>query len=217
LSSAKVGGSALLCGGANFTEVDLVCASIDANLDMIGATFKGKVNLSSVKVGGSAFLRERANFTEVDLIGASIGAYLDMSGATFKGKVDLNSAKVGGSAFLREGANFTEVDLIGADIGSDLDVSAASVAGRVDMTGCQVKGELRLGSSRHRRARWEQTALLVLRNAHVGALQDRWRLGDPDVQNSRFRFFTAALRSWWCSDGQSDSSENSWPKALAVC
>jgi hypothetical protein len=27
---------------------------------------------------------------------------------------------------------------------------------------------------------------------------------DPDVQNSRIRFFTGALRSWWCSDGQSE-------------
>jgi hypothetical protein len=156
---------------------------------MSGGTFKGAVDLNSVKVGESAFLRNGANFkAEVDLVSASIGASLDMIGSTFEGKVDLNSVKVGGSAFLRDGATFKEVDLIGADIGSDLDFSDASVTGRVDMTGCQVKDEFRLGSFRHQPARWGQAASLVLRNAHVGALQDRWH----------------------------NSSVNSWPTALEL-
>jgi hypothetical protein len=112
-----------------------------------------------------------------------------MSGSTFEGKVNLSSAKVGGAAYLRYGATFkAEVDLIGASIGSSLDFSDARITGPVEMTGCQVVGELRLGSSRHRPARWEQGALLVLRNAHVGALQD-----------------------WW-----QDASNNSWPKALEL-
>ena len=55
------------------------------------------------------------------------------------------------------------------------------------LTGCQVKDEFRLGSSKHQPARWEQDALLVLRNAHVGALQD-----------------------WW------HNSSNPWPKALEL-
>jgi hypothetical protein len=122
-------------------------------------------------------------------VNASIGTNLEMSGSTFEGAVDLSSAKVGGLAFLRGGATFeADVNLIGADIGSDLDFSAAIVTGRVDMTGCQVKRELRLGSSLHQPACWGQAALLVLRNAHVGALQDWWR----------------------------SSSENSWPKALEL-
>ncbi len=103
--------------------------------------------------------------------------------------VNLNGATVGESAFLRNGATFKAgVNLIGASIGSALDFSAASFTGPVEMTGCQVKGELRLGSSQHRPACWEQAAVLVLRNAHVGALQDWWR----------------------------NSSENSWPKVLEL-
>jgi hypothetical protein len=186
LNSAKVGGSAYLRDGV-FKGVNLGSASIGANLGMTGATFEGAVNLNSAKVGGSAFLSNSA-FKDVDLLGASIDASLVITGATFEGKVSLSSAKVGGTAFLRDGATFKDVDLIGADIGSDLDFSNASFTGRVDMTGCHVKRELRLGSSEHQPARWGQTALLVLRNAQVGALQDRWR--DPSV--------------------------NSWPKALEL-
>jgi hypothetical protein len=100
----------------------------------------------------------------------------------------------GGSAFLCDGAIFkAKVYLIDANIGSNLDFSAARLTGRVDMTGCQVKDELRLGSSRDQPARWEQAALLVLRNAHVGALQD-----------------------WWQYNSSDNSSDSSWPEALEL-
>jgi hypothetical protein len=134
---------------------------------MSGSTFEQKVDLNSAKVGGPAFFREGATFKgEVKLTAASIGSILDMSRSTFEGDVDLETAS----------------------IGSNLDFSAASFAGRVELTGSQVIGELRLGSSRHSPTRWEQAALLVLRNTHAGALQD-----------------------WW-----QDSSDNSWPKVLEL-
>jgi|SRR5262245_14069601 len=93
--------------------------------------------------------------------GASIDANLETDGSTFEGRINLDSAAIGGSAFLRYGATFKAgVDLIGASVTSDLDFSNVSITGPVDMTGCRVNGELRLGSSRHLPARWEQGSSL---------------------------------------------------------
>jgi hypothetical protein len=184
-----VGGLALFRGATCKAEVDLRGASIGSNLEMDGSTFGGKVSLNSAKVGGGAFLRRGATFkAEVDLVNASIGTVLAMNGSTFEGKVDLSSAKVGAAALLWDATFKAKFYLTGASIGSNLDFSAASITGPVEMTGCQVEGELRLGVSQNQRTRWKQGALLVLRNARVGALQDWWR----------------------------DSSDNSWPDVLEL-
>ena len=191
LNSATVNGAAFLRGGATFKgEVDLGSTSIGSDLDMAGSTFEEEVSLNGATVNGAAFLRGGATFEgEVDLVGASIGSDLDMAGSTFEEKVDLSGATVNGSAFLRGGATFKgEVDLVSASIGSDLDFSAANISREVDLSGCKVTGELRLGSSEHPPATWEEGAALVLRNTEVGALQDWWR----------------------------DESDNSWPQALQL-
>jgi hypothetical protein len=69
-----------------------------------------------------------------------------------------------------------------------LNFSNAHIGGLAELTGCRVTGELRLGSSQHQPARWDEGARLVLRNTHAGALQDWWK----------------------------DSSNNSWPKILGL-
>jgi hypothetical protein len=43
----------------------------------------------------------------------------------------------------------------------------------MDLTGTQISGELRLGSSQHRPARWPGDSTLILRNAKADAIQDR--------------------------------------------
>ena len=189
MNGAKVGGGAFLSHRACFKgEIDLVSASLGTFLEMSGSTFEKKVSLNGAKVGGGAFLNGACFKGEVDLVSASLGTSLEMSGSTFEKKVSLNSAKVDGGAFLNGACFKGEVNLVGASIGSSLQMSGSTFEGEVNLTGCQVIGELRLGSSRHRPARWKQAALLVLRNTHVGALQD-----------------------WW-----QDSSDNSWPKVLKL-
>jgi hypothetical protein len=191
LNGATVNGSAFLSGGATFKgDVDLGSASIGSALVMDGSTFEKRVSLNGATVNGAAFLRGGATFKgEVNLVNASIGSSLEMTGSTFEKRVSLSRATVNGSAFLRGGATFkNEVDLVGTSIGSDLDFSGAYISGEVDLSGCKVTGELRLGSSGHPAALWEDVAALVLRNAQVGALQDWWR----------------------------DESDNSWPKALQL-
>jgi hypothetical protein len=46
---------------------------------------------------------------------------------------------------------------------------------RDDLTGCSVAETFLFGFSEQRTAHWEDSASLMLRNAHVGALQDWWR------------------------------------------
>jgi hypothetical protein len=189
LTAAKVGGSVR---GATFKATGyLVRADIASDLGMSDATFE-RVFLSSAKVGGLANLLGATFKAKVDLNRTDIGSDLDMSGATFEHDVSLTAAKVGGSAYLI-GATFKgHIDLNRADIGSDLDFSAARLTRRVDMTGCEVKSEFRLESSQHLPARWGQGALM-LRNAHVGVVQD-----------------------WWQHNSSDNSSDPSWPEALEL-
>ena len=144
---------------------------------MHSSTFEKEVSLNRATVNGSAFLSGGSTFKgEVNLVGASIGYALVMDGSTFEETVSLDGATVNGSAFLRSCATFKgEVSLVSAIIGSNLDFSDANFSREVDLSGCKVTGELRLGSSQHPTARWEDGATLVLRNTHIGALQDWWR------------------------------------------
>jgi len=191
LNGATVNGSAVLSGGSTFKgEVDLGAASISSSLDLIGSIFEKRVSLNRVTVNGAAFLSGGAIFkAEVDLTGASIGSNLEMAGSTFEERVKLYRATVNGSAFLSRGATFNaQVNLMSARIGSDLEFSDANINDEVDLGGCQIAGMFLLGSSWQPAARWEVGAALVLRNTHVGALQDWWR----------------------------DESDNSWPKVLQL-
>jgi hypothetical protein len=216
LNAVELSGSLSLAGATFKTNkaIDLIAADIGIILNLERATFEGNVDLNSAKVGGSAFLRNGATFkAKVLLALASIGSNLEMDGSTFEGEVSLDSAKVDGSALLR-GEFKAEVSLVAADIGSDLDFSGASFTHRVDMTGCEVKDEFRLGSSRHPRARWKQDASLVLRNAHVGALQDWWR--KPPGQSWWRRWWGKVAAFFRRRALGASLAENSWPKALEL-
>jgi uncharacterized protein YjbI with pentapeptide repeats len=191
LNGARVGDVALLSECAVFKdELDLTSFDIGGELHMEGSTFEQRVNLNGARVGGVAFLSERAVFKdELDLTSFDIGGELHMEGSTFEQRINLNGAKVGGTAFLSQGAVFSgEVVLRYANFGSNLDFGGAIFRGQVDLTGCNVVGELRLGSSGHRKACWGDRAKLILRNTHVGALQDWWR----------------------------DAHDNSWPDVLEL-
>ena len=72
---------------------------------------------------------------------------------------------------------------------------------------------------RHDPARWEQTASLVLRNAHVGALQDWWR--NPPGQSWRGRLWGQVAAFFRRAPGPRRArgaflAENSWPKELEL-
>jgi hypothetical protein len=204
LNSVTVKGAAFSAGTTFAGEVDLIGAAVGAVLEMQGSTFEGKVSLNRVSVGavivmrgavfkkkvdlnsaavkGAVFLSAGATFEEeVNLVGASVGSNLEMQSSTFKGNIRLYGATVTGSVFLSAGATFAgEVDLTNSSVGATLDLSDSTFSGSVNLTGARITGDLRLGSARHPAARWGADATLVLRNAHAGALQDRW----TDVDNN---------------------------------
>ena len=65
-----------------------------------------------------------------------------------------------------------EVRLHAANIGGGVDLSGIEASNKVNLTGAAVNGELRLGPSSNRPARWLRGSTLILRNASVGAVQD---------------------------------------------
>ena len=99
-----------------------------------------------------------------------------MRGSTFEGDVSLNSATVSGGALLDSGATFKgKVDLTSASIGSNLEMDDSTFEGLVNLTECTVTGVFLLAFSEDGSACWKDGASLMLRNTHVGTLQDWWQ------------------------------------------
>ena len=74
---------------------------------------------------------------------------------------------------------------MGAKIGGDLDLSSATFHENLDVSNAVVERELRLGNSRAFHPTWKPSAWLVLRNASVGAVQDRlYRLPNGTLQDA---------------------------------
>jgi hypothetical protein len=70
------------------------------------------------------------------------------------------------------GAEFAgNMYMLFASVGANLDLSGAKL-NSVDLTGSKI-GELRLGSDANDSVQWRSGSVLVLRNTHVDALQDR--------------------------------------------
>ena len=133
----------------------------------------GLESTHSISFEGSMFT------AALNLDRARIGGQLDMTGAKCTGTLIMEALTVGRDLFMREGAEFREkVNLIFASIGSNLDLSGAKLSS-LDMTGTRVQGELRLGSGHQPKPIWDEDkeSRLTLRNAVVGALQDRHEEG----------------------------------------
>ncbi len=141
-------------------------------LSLEGSRFGGKLDMDRLHADSILFMHGGAEFGEVILNGAKVGGQLAMNGSKFGGTLDMELLHVDGSLVMR-GAEFEkEVQLFFATVGSNLDISGARFVS-VDLTGTKITGELRLGSGRHSATTWVPGARLVLRNSHVGALQDR--------------------------------------------
>lgn len=70
-------------------------------------------------------------------------------------------------------ATFAEpVWLVSGRLSEDLDLSGAKLA-ELYLTASRIAGELRVGSAEHDITQWNSPGRLVLRNAHILALQDR--------------------------------------------
>jgi hypothetical protein len=148
-------------------------ATIGGQLTLDRATFTRRLDLGAIKVTRGIVLRHKATFhDEVLLRGASVDGTIDAEGAIFRGPLDMERLKTGGSLLLRGAQIRGAVNGFFASIGASVDVSDSDVHRDVDLSGTNVAADLRLGSDKHKPTRWAPTARLIVRNAHVGAIQD---------------------------------------------
>jgi uncharacterized protein YjbI with pentapeptide repeats len=196
MNSLEVKKSLFMGAGATFEDVNLGSAKVDGQLSMRGAQINGKLNMNSLEVKQHLFMssdtRFQTKFQDVDLTSAKVGGQLSMRDAHITGSVNMEGLEVKQSLFMSDAKFAKPVELIFSSIGSNLDLSGAELVD-LDLPATQIAGELRLGSAQHLRTRWQESAVLNLRNVHAGALQDRrdevtnqqngqnvWKDGWPD-------------------------------------
>lgn len=181
-------------------DVLLMGSKIDGDLSLSGSEFDGDVKGDSLTVGGNTFIDDGATVKGVlRLPAAKLDGVWELSRSEFRGEVFAEGLTVGHLLFAR-GARFIGwVDLALAHVGIDADFRDAT-AGRLDLSGASVGGELLLGgyfgpthwicgNAMHVGQPVRQWSLndetwrsahcgrgaypeLILRNTHVGALQD---------------------------------------------
>lgn len=180
----------MLRNGTFGSEVRLYDAGVGA-LVAYGSTFLGGTDMRGLKVEHAIDLRDATFAGNLSLDGAQISGDLDVEDSTFQADVSMTSAVIRKSLWLGRADFSGNVVLYGAAIGGDVDMRYATFAGLVDATGTAIAGELSLGSSPGSstgRPPWRKDAGLVLRNAHVGAIQD---LPDSDSMDSHLNAWPA--------------------------
>ena len=164
-----VGGSLHLRGG-RFADIDLLGATITRNATLDGSTVAGEFNADHLKVGDSLHLRY-GRFEGIDLLGARIAGNAELDGSAVTRFLNASNLEVGGGLYLRAGT-FADIDLLAAKVAGDVQLAGSTFGGTVDLTSAAIGGELHLSSGWHEKApTWAEGASLILRNAHVNAVQ----------------------------------------------
>ncbi|MEM7226925.1 MAG: hypothetical protein AAF495_28400 [Pseudomonadota bacterium] len=154
-------------------EIHLRAASVQGQVATIGSTFESDVYMESLVVSGSLLMRGMKEFRgKLDLNSARVRGQLSMIGSVFQGAIEMDGIVIEGAVFIREAGFSAPIRLVFGKLGEDLDISGSRLAG-LDLTGTRVSAEFRLGSHDHDRTLWRDGAQLTLRNAQVGAIQDR--------------------------------------------
>ncbi len=113
---------------------------------IVGAWFKGGINLSNSKIEHLLYLdkcRFDKNVSFWDIKSASL---ISFSGSRFKGELDLHRADIASSLFLRDNALFDgEVNLASASIGGILTMKGSTFTDKVDMNMLKVTSNLFMG------------------------------------------------------------------------
>jgi uncharacterized protein YjbI with pentapeptide repeats len=130
------------------SEIRLLGAKIDGDVDMSGANFDGKLDADGLEVGGMLLMRSdgqnKASFKEVNLRGAKVAGQIDMTGANFDGLLYADALQVGDLLLMRSDgqnkASFKEVNLRGAKVAGQIDMTGASFGGTLSADALQVGG-----------------------------------------------------------------------------
>jgi hypothetical protein len=215
-SRLKIAGSVFMKNG-KYNDVELTSIVVSSNFEIESSTFSGQLNLQSATVSHNLFLRNRTIFDKKVLLGGanvngiistiSSGFYdeLDMErveaaglylwDTAFQGNLKLIRAKIGGAIDLAK-AKAVRIDLTGADA-AELGIRDLGwwCAGGKAMSGTQLAraesaGHLQLGDRQWKEAGCEggRPPKLILRNAHVAALQDSPVSWPPVLDLEGFRY-----------------------------
>lgn len=178
-------GSAYSNGDASFGSVDVGLATIDQNLEAVGATVEGEFRAFTLTVGGYLLLQAAsedgngdptASFAEVILTEAQIGAALSMSGAVVTESLAASNIIVGGDLRLND---FTaEFHQDGETVPVDVELPRSQIDGRIIGRGITVSGALILDdvSVQDDLALFDEARLgsLSLRDGDIGANLMLW-------------------------------------------
>jgi uncharacterized protein YjbI with pentapeptide repeats len=173
MDSLHVDGNLYMRDEAEFRRVILRSARLGGQLVLRDSKITGLLNMNALHVEQSLLMSDEAELGDVNLSGARIGGQLDLSGSKVTGALDMDSLQVASDVFLGRGAEFEgPIYLDFSKAGGNVELAGGLFRDTVDLTGAQIRGELRLGSSQHKPARWWRDVTLILRNANAGALED---------------------------------------------
>ena len=182
LSGAQIGGD-MLCSSSKFhgdkqgkyptnlAIVHLLGVTVNNQVSFRGANVSNKLNMEAAVVGGELWLDHGTFLNDVILSRADLSKIVSFESSEIKGLVDLTKAKIGGDVLL-SGATLKK-DLLStlAVVESDLILTEANVQS-IDLTDAIITRGFKLGERKKFSPSWGKDAKLILRNAHVGVIQD---------------------------------------------
>ncbi|EDM49172.1 pentapeptide repeat-containing protein [Marinobacter algicola] len=181
MNSVEVTGSLTMEEGASFGQVELMGAHIGRQIRLSGSVFRGSLSMESIDVADSILAHNNCSFRSVILALANVGRDIRFYGAIIEEDLDLSGANVRSELRIEQSvlngsllAKFVRIEMNLFLCGNDL--------GSVNLSGAQIRGELCLGAKVKPQNLWttDENPIFKLRNAHVGALQDR-KDGWPEV------------------------------------
>lgn len=174
MNSVEIGSSLIMEEKASFGQVELAGAYIGRQVQLSGSIFRGSLSMESIKVIDSILARDNCSFCSVNLALAQVGRDIRFNGAIIDEELDLSGVNITSELRIEycvlKGsllAKFARIEMNLFLCGNDL--------GSVNFSGAQIRGELCLGAKVKPKNRWttDKNPIFKLKNAHVGALQDR--------------------------------------------
>ncbi len=197
-------------------NLDLTGGHLAGSLSLRGTRVRGDLAAERLRTDGGLHLGDRAGFKgNVFLAGARVGGQLTMSGSRFEQTVDAQGATIEKSVLATDARFAQPVDLTFTHIVGSLKLTGA-VATRIDLTNAVIGEVLTLGDSgaqlqwqcaglAHADTNWplgdqdgrstncardsdKPIPAMILRNAHIGALQDNAEAWPPELDLEGFKY-----------------------------
>ncbi len=129
--------------GAALPGIDLLGASIKADLSLQDASVSGWAWMEDLQIGSDLFM-ERARLERTDLPDAVIGGNLKLTDAVLRGPLNMQGIKIGQDLLLDKG-RFPSIAMPDGDVGYNLRLDASLVSGPLSMPAAHIGHVLSLG------------------------------------------------------------------------